>query len=282
MNELISPQMEADYSAFLVNYPMYVDTMVLDHLRATDYERLDRLGHVYLDFTGGGMYSSRQLQQHFDGLQENVFGNPHSNNPSSLAMTELVESAREHVLEYFNASPDEYYAIFTSNASAALKLVGESYPFNPKSRYLLTFDNHNSVNGIREFARTKGAAIAYVPASLPTMHIDRSLLIAHLEEAQQDENNLFAFPAQSNFTGVQYPLEMIEEAHGFGWDVLLDAAAFVPSNRLDLNRWKPDFVSISFYKMFGYPTGVGCLLMRKPMFSKIKSKVVVSPSKSET
>lgn len=273
MNKLIeslSPQMEAEFSAFLENYPMYSDTTILDDLRATDYERLDRLGHVYLDFTGGGMYSSRQLQQHFDGLKENVFGNPHSNNPTSLAMTELVEGAREYVLEYFNASPDEYYAIFTPNASGALKLVGESYPFGPNSRYLLSFDNHNSVNGIREFARTKGAAIAYIPATPPAMHIDRSQLTAHLKQAQQGENNLFAFPAQSNFTGVQYPLEMIEEVRGFGWDVLLDAAAFVPTNRLDLNQWKPDFVSISFYKMFGYPTGAGCLLMRRSMFSKIK------------
>ena len=270
MNMRLSPQMEVEFSAFLENYPKYAETTILDDLRATEYERLDRLGHVYLDFTGGGMYSSRQLQQHFDRLKENVFGNPHSNNPTSLAMTELVERAREYVLEYFNASPDEYYAIFTPNASGALKLVGESYPFGSDSRYLLTFDNHNSVNGIREFARTKGAAIAYVPAILPAMHIDRSQLIANLEQAQQGENNLFAFPAQSNFSGVQYPLEMIAEAREFGWDVLLDAAAFVSTNLLDLSQWKPDFVAISFYKMFGYPTGVGCLLMRRPMLSKIK------------
>ena len=44
--------------------------------------------------------------------------------------------------------------------------------------------------------------------------------------------------------------------------MLLDAAAFVPTNRLDLRRVTPDFVAVSFYKMFGYPTGVGCLLVR--------------------
>ena len=47
-----------------------------------------------------------------------------------------------------------------------------------------------------------------------------------------------------------------------GWRVLLDAAAFVPTNRLDLIEVEPDFVTISFYKMFGYPTGVGCLLVK--------------------
>jgi selenocysteine lyase/cysteine desulfurase len=31
----------------------------------------------------------------------------------------------------------------------------------------------------------------------------------------------------------------------------------------------PDFVTISFYKMFGYPTGVGCLLIRKATLSRL-------------
>ena len=60
-----------------------------------------------------------------------MFGNPHSTNPTSAATTELVERARAYVLEFFNASPDEYVAIFTPNATGALKLVGESYPFAP-------------------------------------------------------------------------------------------------------------------------------------------------------
>jgi selenocysteine lyase/cysteine desulfurase len=37
--------------------------------------------------------------------------------------------------------------------------------------------------------------------------------------------------------------------------VLLDAASFVPPNRLDLNRWHPDFVAISFTKCSAIPQG---------------------------
>jgi selenocysteine lyase/cysteine desulfurase len=54
-----------------------------------------------------------------------------------------------------------------------------------------------------------------------------------------------------------------------GWDVLLDAAAFAPSNRLDLSQWHPDFVDLSFYKIFGYPTGIGCLIARKSTAEKL-------------
>lgn len=252
------------YQHFEVNYPSFKSTHILDKLRTTEYARLDARDHIYLDYTGGGLYAESQLQKHFDLLRDNVFGNPHSSNPSSMASTHLIEQTRKSVLEFFNASPEEYVVIFTLNASGALKLVGESFPFTQGSHYLLTFDNHNSVNGIREFARARGAEITYIPVLLPDMRVDEEQLDKYLDLAQPGYSNLFAFPAQSNFSGVQHPLEWVEKAHARGWTVLLDAAAFVPSNRLDVSRWQPDFVPISFYKIFGYPTGVGCLLVRKP------------------
>jgi selenocysteine lyase/cysteine desulfurase len=250
--------------------PTFESTALLDDLRLREYGRLDVGEHVYLDYTGGGLYAESQVRAHMELLRRNVFGNPHSVNPTSSAMTGLVERSRERVLEYFNASPDEYVAIFTSNATGALRLVGEAYPFRPGDRFLLTFDNHNSVNGIREFARARGAETSYVPSFAPDLRIDEGLLHKYLAETGGPHHNLFAFPAQSNFSGVQHPLEWIAEAKAHGWDVIVDGAAFVPTNRLDLGRWHPDFVPLSFYKMFGYPTGVGCLLARREALAKLE------------
>jgi selenocysteine lyase/cysteine desulfurase len=108
-----------------------------------------------------------------------------------------------------------------------------------------------------------------VPVVPPDLRADADELTRHLRLARPGGHNLFAFPAQSNFSGVQHPLEWIAAAQAGGWDVLVDAASFVPSNRLDLSQWHPDFVDISFYKIFGYPTGVGCLLVRKTAASKL-------------
>jgi len=203
-------------------------------------------------------------------LRRSVLGNPHSQNPTSAAMTELVESARAAVLAFFHASPDEYVAVFTPNATGALHVVGEAYPFQPGGRFLLTFDNHNSVNGIREFARARGAETTYVPSVAPELRIDEALLHRYLAGVPGGKHNLFAYPAQSNFSGVQHPLEWIDEAQAHGWDVLLDAAAFVPTNRLDLALARPDFVALSFYKMFGWPTGVGALVARRDALAKLE------------
>ena len=257
------------YEEFLAEYPAYRTTTQLDALRANDYLRLDAHGVVYLDYTGACLHADSQVLRHAALLASRVLGNPHSASPASLHSTALVEGARRAVLEWFNAAGD-YTAIFTANATGALKHVGESYPFAPGGRLLLSVDNHNSVNGIREFARAHGAAVAYAPLTVPELRLDAAQLDARLGECDSGASNLFAFPAQSNFTGVQHPLELVARAHDHGWDVLLDAAAFVPSNRLDLRAAKPDFVSVSFYKMFGYPTGVGCLLVRNETLPKLK------------
>ena len=91
------------------------------------------------------------------------------------------------------------------------------------------------MNGIREFARAKGARTAYVPLEAPDLRVDDDVLVGLLDDGDAGCGNLFAFPAQSNFSGVKHPLEWIAAAQERGWDVLLDGAAFVPTNRLDLS-----------------------------------------------
>lgn len=263
-------QREGAYQRFLDRFPEYAETSAVDQLRSDEYRRLDEQDQVYLDYTGGSLYAESQLEQHLALLRSGVFGNPHSTNPTSTAMTEHVERTRQSVLNYFGASAADYVLVFTQNASGGIKLIAESFPFSPGSRLLLTFDNHNSVNGIREFARAKGATLDYAPLVAPTLRLDRDRLDALLDRADPACENLFAYPAQSNFSGVRHPFDLVARAQDKGWRVLLDAAAYVPTNRLDLKAVHPDFVTVSFYKMFGYPTGVGALFIRKSAFAKLK------------
>lgn len=280
--------LEAELARFREAYPAFDTTAVLDELRGTEYGRLDALGQTYLDYTGGGLYAASQLRDHQTMLADAVLGNPHSENLPSRAMTDRIEATRAHILQFFSASPEEYEVIFTPNATGALRLVGEAYPFGAGDNYLLTFDNHNSVNGIREFARAKGARVSYIAVTPQEMRVNRDplgqqfsrtapgghrlvgRLVDGLRGGRKGGHNLFAYPAQSNFSGVQHPLEWIAEAQAAGWDVLLDAAAFAPTNQLDLSRWHPDFVPLSFYKIFGYPTGVGALLARHQALAKLR------------
>jgi selenocysteine lyase/cysteine desulfurase len=157
---------------------------------------------------------------------------------------------------------------FTANATAAVKLVAESYPFTPNGAYALSADNHNSVNGVREFARRAGAPVAYLP-------LDSELRLTGAADRLAELGNragakLFAFPAQSNFSGVRHPLELIDIAHRCGFDVLLDAAAFLPSAALSLRAHRPEFLALSFYKLFGLPTGLGALVVRRDTLGRLR------------
>ena len=246
------------------------DAAAVEALRAREYARLDALDQAYLDYTGGGLYAASQLREHQELLSARVFGNPHSTSPSSAASTALADEARAAILAWLGASPDEYVVIFTANASAALKLVGEAFPFRAGSRYLLSADDHNSVNGIREFARRRGATVTYLPLRVPELRLDDAEVRAELARPRPAAPSLFAYPAQSNYSGVQHPLAWIGAAREHGWRVLLDAAAFLPTNRLDIGRWQPDFVSISWYKLFGYPTGLGALVARREALAELE------------
>jgi selenocysteine lyase/cysteine desulfurase len=255
---------------FHAAYPGYAATARLDELRAVEYGYLDEGGHVYLDYTGAGLPARSQLRAHASRLRGGVFGNPHSENPTSSASTALVEQTRAAVLRYFNASADEYAVVFTPNATGACHLVGESYPFGRRSRLILTADNHNSVHGLREYAAKGGARVAYVEVNGSDLRVSDRALLAAIGRGHGSRAGLLAYPAQSNFSGVRHPLSWVGQAQAAGYDVLLDAAAFVPTSRLDLSVVRPEFVALSWYKMFGFPTGVGCLLARRDALERLR------------
>jgi selenocysteine lyase/cysteine desulfurase len=233
-----------------------------DALRDREFSRLDRNRLAYLDYTGSALYGDSQLRSHQALLADGVFGNPHSESTPSLASTRFIEDARARVLHFVDADPAQYAVIFTANTSAAVKLVAESYPFRRGGALLLSADNHNSINGVREYARRAGASVGYIPLD-DELRLDApEQRLADLARAHAGPK-LLAYPAQSNFSGVQHSDSLIADAQRVGFDVLLDAAAFAPNNRLSLRDSSPQFVVLSFYKIFGYPTGVGALIIRR-------------------
>lgn len=260
-----------DFRNFIEGHPEYLETIGIDELRESEYSRLDNLGHIYLDYTGGSLYPESLIRRHSDVLVKGVFGNPHSTNPTSSASTVYETKVRQDILEFFGADPSEYDVVLTLNASGALKIVGESYPFCPDRKYLLTWDSHNSVNGIREFAKKKGSEVVYVMLEEADSRVKKDMLKEGLDNGgKRGDCGLFALTGQSNVTGVKAELSWTRYAKARGWDVLLDASALAPTTPIDLSKYPVDFMAVSFYKMFGYPTGVGCLVMRHEAARKLR------------
>ncbi|KAL0912300.1 hypothetical protein M5K25_018264 [Dendrobium thyrsiflorum] len=263
----------------------------IDEMRSTEFKRLE--GLTYLDHAGATLYSEAQLEAIFRDLSTKVYGNPHSQSDSSQATFDVISEARQQVLTYFNASPKDYKCLFTSGATGALKLVGETFPWSSESCYMYTLENHNSVLGIREYALDLGATVLAVDieevehlrSPKQSIHI-----LKHSTQRRSQANspreiqngkcsgnsyNLFAFPSECNFSGKKFPLELVNIIKGYAgrrigdslqcrgsWLVLIDAAKGCATEPPDLARYPADFVTCSFYKMFGYPTGLGVLIVR--------------------
>jgi selenocysteine lyase/cysteine desulfurase len=250
--------------------------MVLAELRRREFGRLDEHGQAYLDYGGSALYGSSQVRAHQDVLSRGLFGNPHSDSAPSRASTEAIEAARRRLLAFFDVDASTHVVCFTANASAALKLVAESYPFSPDRACVLSADNHNSVNGIREYARRAQAPVRYLPLAAegegeggPSLRL-REPEAALEELSARGLRGLLALPAQSNFSGVRHPLALVERAHARGFDVLLDVASYAPSHAFSLRACPADFAALSFYKLFGYPTGLGALVARREALGRLR------------
>jgi selenocysteine lyase/cysteine desulfurase len=232
-------------------------------LRAREFARLDRHDHAYLDYAATALYGASQLRAHHALLADGVFGNPHSESLPSRASSAVIERAREGVLAWFGVDTATHTACFTANASAAIKLVAEGYPFDPRTALVLAADNHNSVNGVREYARRAGAPVHVLP-------LDAELRLDDPTSRLPRGPGLVALPAQSNFSGVRHPLAIVARARELGLDVLVDAAAYGACSRLDLRACPADFAVLSFHKLFGYPTSVGALIARNDALARLR------------
>lgn len=239
-----------------------------DDLRNREFSRLDEQNVAYLDFAAAGLYSASQAEAFAARLKFGVYGNPHSQHGPSRASEADLLAARRATLAHFDADPDLYEVCFTANTSAAIKLIAESYPFGPDRGLILSADNHNSVNGMREFARRAGAPIATLPLD-DELQLDNP--VAGLREyAAMHASGLFAFPVQSNFSGVRHPLDLVADAQQQGFDVLIDAAGCCIAGDISLRRYPAQFLAFSHYKVFGLPTGVGALIVRRDTLKRLK------------
>ncbi|KAG8220525.1 pyridoxal phosphate-dependent transferase [Butyriboletus roseoflavus] len=175
------------------------------------------------------------------------------------------------VLSSFQA-PRGYTVIFTANATGALKLIGEAFPFRENGSFVLGTDSHNSVHGIREFAVRGGAKVHYIP-STPTGGFEPSIAKDVLRSSRPNSSStlsLFALTGQSNISNSKNPLSILRYASSLGYYTLLDAAALAPTSVISLTETPVDAMAVSFYKMFGYPTGVGALIVKESFLAMLK------------
>lgn len=220
---------------------------------------------AYLDFAGAAPLGQRHTASAEEALRELPPGNPHT----SEAVRELQDSVRQAVLQYFNAPADRYYVVFAANATAAMRIVDEAFPYESGSIFAYDVESHTSALGMRRRARACGARVGFfddgdlekLQASAGPLRMTDGGGAASCSVSP----NLLVMNAESNFSGRCLDLRHLDGLRRgtCRWRVLLDAAKRAASEPLDLGAFQADFVTVSFYKIFGRPTGLGALLIHR-------------------
>ena len=249
---------------------------------------------IYLDHAGATLPSQKQLQDIFEFIAKNTMANPHSNGPLGDRSCQEISRCRELILDHFGADSDEYSVVFTSGSTAALKLVGECFPWSKDSCFCYPFNSHTSLLGIREFAPNSfcipSNKFPRCPERFPAYHESTD----ETKSPFHGSYSLLALPGECNFAGTKVrPSEASSlfenistewlnsmdsditttrskdnEDCSMKWLWMLDASKLAATSPIDLTadyeeHNRPHFMCVSFYKMFGYPTGIGALLIKK-------------------
>lgn len=289
---------------------------------------------IHLDHAASTLYPNQLIQQISHDLMTHLYANPHSQSSPALSTAKMIQDVRRKILkQLFHTDLNTYSVIFTHNATASCKLVGETFPFGRgnSSSFVYMMSNHNSVLGIRELATEKGATSICLTMDDHSRRInsgssnklnsdedgenEESAIVENLKRVleeknkqqnskEDDENVLFAFSPECNSTGQKLKTNLVGKIHRQFNDhnttknstttttmaatventtnttnnstnfrkqnkksqvyVLMDISKYVCSNVLDLSRSEnqADFIAFSIYKLFGYPMGLGVLLVK--------------------
>jgi len=249
-SDLLPPNYAKMPSTSSSHYGYGLDQTSFSSLISKEYPALKDT--VYLDHAASPPTPPSAVQSFANALSNTLYANPHSHSSSSSSTALEIDRIRGRVLQVLfgvqNPQDRKWDVIFTAGATAALKLVGEAFPWNGTStRYRYLKESHTSLVGIRGCALAKGASV-------------ESIDLRDIELGSGDETieTLWGYPAQCNVTGSRLGLSLARELkRRSNTAVLVDAAGYLSTSVLDLDsipyEEAPDFVACSFYKIYVRP-----------------------------
>ncbi|VBB72529.1 Putative molybdenum cofactor sulfurase [Podospora comata] len=252
--------------------PQNVYEKPVEVIRQEEYPHMNN--GTYLDHSGTTIYAASTVTRFSHKMLNNLYGNPHSENKPAKVSGDMVDEIRLKALRFLGADPEHFDLVFTANATAAIKLVADSFRDLAEQTRSGSFwygyhrDAHTSLVGVREFTRN-GEHHVFAHDQEVEAWLEHPGAY-HRAIDRVSSLGLFAWPGQSNLTGRRLPLEWAGRVRRLreiqGTYTLLDAAALAMT--CDMTRvfgdpsQAPDFTCVSFYKIFGFPD-LGGLIVRK-------------------
>lgn len=206
------------------------------------------------------------IDDYFEQHNANVHRGVHT---LSVEATEMMDTARSKIARLIGARDEE--VIFVRNTTEGINLVAYSWGeenIREGDELLVTLmEHHSNMVPWQELARRKGAKLKVI-----NVKSDGLLDLENLKELLNEKVKLVAFTAVSNVLGTINDVSSIKNlvsSMAPNAKILVDAAQAVPHMKVNVAKWKVDFVAFSGHKMMG-PTGTGILWGRKNILEEMK------------
>ncbi|KAG6916536.1 hypothetical protein DXG01_006419 [Tephrocybe rancida] len=234
-------------------------------LLAEEYPALSSSELIHLDHAASPPPPISSIVALTTALSANLYLNPHSHAPTHQEVDTMRGRVMQVLFGLKQRDQEGWDLVWTSGATASMKIVAEHFPWQNRTRYRYLKESHTSLVGIRGCALAGGAEV-------DSLDLD-AFLLPTIPGDDPDHHILHAYPAQCNVTGSRLGLHpaialaQTLKSRRANQAVLVDAAAYLSTSPLDLSTVSyeeaPDFVVGSFYKIYGHPTGLGFLLVRR-------------------
>jgi selenocysteine lyase/cysteine desulfurase len=183
----------------------------------------------------------------------------------SQLSTHVYEEARQAILQFVGADPQNYTCVFGKNTTEAINKLARRFPFTDERDVVITSGMEHHSNDLP----WRGVAKVVHVGLLPDGAIDLDDFNAKLNE-YANRVALVAVSGGSNVTGFITPIhELAKKAHAVGAQFMADCAQLAPHRKVEsLSLDDPghlDYITISAHKMYA-PYGAGALIGRRDSF----------------
>ena len=208
---------------------------------------------AYFDGPGGTQVPRAVVEAMNDYLYHHN-ANTHWAYPSSEETDAIIDSARNVLADFLNASPAEI--VFGANMSTLTFHLARALAreYGPDDEIVVTeLDHHANIAPWRTLEKECGLKVRTVKMIPEMGELDWDDFSRQLTR----HTKLVAIGAASNAIGTINDVKRAGEmAHHIGAKVFVDAVHYAPHQLIDVRDWNCDFLACSAYKFYGPHVGI--------------------------
>jgi selenocysteine lyase/cysteine desulfurase len=180
----------------------------------------------------------------------------------------ITTTVKKELAAFLEVSEDEI--IITRNATEALNIAIQGYPFKPGDEVLLNQLDYFSMIEAFKMLETRGQ-LKVTAFDMPLLPLNDDEIVEQYRKLITEKTKVILLTHVSNINGLIIPVTKITAmAKAKGIDTITDSAHALGQIPFSLPQLASDFVGLNLHKWIGNPVGAGVLYIKKERIKEMK------------